>query len=156
MIDRYRGAGLVEGGKYPLRDLLLEQLRRKPALFPPRELARKIISSSRQSKDGLVTYGELWKAFLPHRPWEANNSRRIMANALSRVIAYCVDHRLPIITVLVVRQSPRLLSGDAIQNIYDESRQLGVDVGHDSAAFVEGQRIKALALSDAELPSDGE
>ena len=156
MIRNYRKAGRETGGIYSLSELLLEQRRRTPSIFPTRELAQKIVAMSRQSPDGLVTYGELWSSCLPDRPWEGNNSRRIMANALSRVIAYCVDNNLPVMTVLVVRQSPRALSDDAIRNIYDESRQLGIDVGHEPRAFVERQRQSAIELSDKDLPLDRE
>lgn len=153
VVARYRTAGLTEGGKYSLSDLLLEQRRRKPTIFPPRDVAQTIIEKSRSSPDGLVSYGEIWNAFLPDRPWEANNSRRIVADALFRVIGYCVENGLPILTVLVVRKSERRLSSEAVEHIYRESRELGVEVGGDPLAFVTREREKALQLSLRDLPA---
>jgi hypothetical protein len=92
MRKRYLAAAKTEGGPYSLKEILLEQLRRKPSEFGIVETAKKIIELASQSEDGLVTYGELWKNFRPGVPWKANYSRRIVAHALSRVIYYCVKN----------------------------------------------------------------
>lgn len=154
MISNYRTRKVTEGGKWTLSTLLLEKRRRKPAIFPPRQLAEAIIRKTREAHDGLVTYGDLWKAFVPDRPWRGNNPRRIMADALYRVVGYCVSHDLPILTVLVVRASDRRLSPEAVANICHECRELGLRIGPDPELFVEQQRQRSLALNVAELPTD--
>lgn len=154
MISNYRSSGAVEGGRWPLSELLLEERRRKPTKFSPRDVAAAIVLLSRASPDGLVSYHDVWKTFLPDTPWRGNNPRRIMADALYRVIGYCVTHGLPILTVLVVRKSERRLSPEAIENIYRESRELGVEVGNDPIGFVAQEREKALSLSATSLPPD--
>lgn len=154
IIANYRARNAVEGGKWPLSALLLEQRRRKPVLFPPHQLANAIIRKSREASDSLVTYGELWKEFAPDQPWRGNNPRRIMADALYRVVGYCVDHDLPILTVLVVRANDRRLSPEAIANICHECRELGLQIGSDPERFIEHQKERSLALTTAELPLD--
>src|ERR1700686_3429055 len=99
----YRRSKRTEGGKYTLSEILLEQRRRSPSPFGTREIAAKILELARQSNDGFLTYGELWQSFRPDSPWLGNGTQRIVAHSLSRVIGYCVRHKLPIITVLVVR-----------------------------------------------------
>jgi hypothetical protein len=74
-----------------------------------------------------------------------------VAQGLFDVIGYCVRNRLPIITVLVVRGTTRRLSPEAVKNIYEECRELGVDTGPIPEAFVNDQIRKAKALSLSEL-----
>jgi hypothetical protein len=155
MIRNYRNRGVSEGGRWPLSDLLLEERRRKPSAFPPRDVVSTILTLSQQSPDGLVTYLDIWRSFLPERKWEANNSRRIIADALFRALAYCVDNDLPIITVLVVRTQDRKLSSEAVENICEESRELGINVGPDPVAFVEGERAKALEIPNRDISTLG-
>ena len=119
-----------------------------------REVAAKIIELAATSKDGLVTYGELWKAFSPNSPWEGHKNLRIVANSLYRVIYYCVTNQLPIITVLVVRANNRRLSDEAIANIYAECKELGVDVGLDPKAFVDNQIKLSRAVVIEGLPKE--
>jgi hypothetical protein len=73
---------------------------------------------------------------------------------LSRVIEYCIRHRLPLITVLVVQTGSRRLHPRAVQNIYEDARKWGVSVGHDSAAFVAGETSRSLELVVEDLPDD--
>jgi hypothetical protein len=80
--DRLRRANKTESGKYTLSEILLEIHRRKPSQFGVREVAAKIIELAATSKDGLVTYGELWNAFSPNSPWEGHKNLRIVANSL--------------------------------------------------------------------------
>lgn len=152
MIANYRSSGVTTGGRWPLTELLLEERRRKPTAFPPHDVAAAIIKLSQASPDGLVSYHDIWRTFLPDEPWKGNNPRRILADALYRVIGYCVDHGLPVLTVLVVRKNERRLSPEAVQHIYSESRDLGIEVGTDPAAFVAREREKALHLSASHLP----
>jgi hypothetical protein len=151
---RYLAAHKQEGGPFTLRDVLLEQLRRKPSAFGVVETARKIIELAAQSRDGFVAYGDLWKAFCPGVQWKANYSRRVVADALYRVIYYCVRNKLPILTVLVVKGDTRSLSEQAIHNIYDECKVLGVDVGLNPLEFVERESVCARGLVGTNLSDD--
>jgi hypothetical protein len=150
----YRRANRTEGGKYSLREILLEKRRRKFSAFGVREVAAKIIELAALSDDGLVTYGDIWKAFRPDTPWEGHKTRRIVSDSLYRVIHYCVTNRLPILTVLVVQGSNRKLSSKAIENIFTECRELGVDVGLDPKAFVDKQITLSRAFPVDSLPDD--
>jgi len=58
----YRRSKRTEGGKYTLSEILLEQRRRSPSPFGTREVAAKILELARQSNDGLLTYGDLWRS----------------------------------------------------------------------------------------------
>jgi hypothetical protein len=151
--SRYRERGLTEGGVYTLAEIRLEQRRRSPNPFGVRETAVKILELAAASGDGLTTYGELWSAFRPNEAWKGNASVSVMSKALDRVIAYCVDNRLPIISTLVVRTGSRSLSDQAVQNIYEEVKALGVDVGLDAAAFVLGQTDQSRKLLPDTLPA---
>ena len=75
----------------------------------------------------------------PELAQPCHKTLRVVADSLYRVIHYCVTNDLPILTVLVVRSNNRKLSGDAVKNIYNECRDLGVDVGLDPDAFVQTQ-----------------
>jgi hypothetical protein len=144
----------TEGGNYSLSEVLLEKKRRTPTNFGVRETAAKIVELSAASSDGLITYGDLWNASRPHTPWQGNKTQKLVSNALARVIHYCVVNRLPIITVRVVNAQNRKLSSKAIQNIYEECKDLGVDVGLDPRGFVDRQFELSRALVADQLPSD--
>jgi hypothetical protein len=154
MIANYEKLGVSEGGKYSLAECLLERMRRRESPIPHVELARRIVDRARQSADGRVTYLELWNDFRPQQEWKGNASLRELGQSLSRVIEYCVRNRLPLITVLVVQTGSRRLAPSAVQNIYDDARKLGVDVGHDAAAFVELETTRSLELLADDLPID--
>jgi hypothetical protein len=149
----YRKAGKIVGGKYSLSEILLEKKRRRPSVFGVREVAAKIIELATESSDGLVTYGDLWKAFCPNTPWEGHKTLRVVADSLGRVIHYCIINNLPILTVLVVQASNRKLSDDAIRNIATECRELGLQVGPDPGAFVDHQKTLARSVIVEQLPS---
>jgi hypothetical protein len=151
----YRRSRLTEGGKYSLSEILLEQRRRAPSPFETREVAARIIELGRQSCDGFLTYGELWHSFRPNSPWSGRGTQQIVAQCLYRVIGYCVRHKLPIVTVLVVRGANRQLSAEAVQNIYNECRELDVDTGLNAEAFVKDQIKMAKALTLHDLPGEG-
>jgi hypothetical protein len=150
----YRRANKTEGGKYSLSEILLEKKRRKPSAFGVRDVAAKIVELAAASDDGFVTYGDIWNAFRPDTPWEGHKTLRIVADSLGRVIYYCVRNRLPILTVLVVRASNRKLSSKAVENIYRECRELGVEVGLDPKAFVENQIRLSRVVIIHQLPGD--
>jgi hypothetical protein len=154
MEANYRSKNKTEGGKYSLSEVLLEKKRRRPTAFGVREVAAKIIELTKASDDGFVSYGEIWTAFRPSIPWEGHKNLRIVADALGRVLHHCVKNRLPILTVLVVQSANRKLSSKAIQNIYNECRDLGLDVGLDPTAFIENEVEAARALVIDQLPDD--
>ena len=141
----YRRANKSVGGKYTLSQILLEKAQRKPNVFGVRETAVKILDLTAASKDGLVTYGEISNAFRPNSPWEGNNTQKIVADALGRVVHYCVTNELPILTVLVVRGSTRALAKEAIANICNECRELGMML--DMIPMISlGDKLTRLAL----------
>ena len=148
----YRRVNKTEGGKYSLSEILLEKLRRKPTAFGTREVAAKM---ARASDDGLCTYGQIWSEFRPNAPWEGHKTLSIIASSLGRVVHYCVTNDLPILATLVVQTGTRQLSEKAIQNIYNDCRELGVSVGPDPDAFVRKQvdLARALAISDLPFPA---
>lgn len=152
MERRYVKQGVTEGGPYSLYEIRIELRRRLPSEFDVREVASQIIKLAQASPTKLTTYGALWKVLLPGRKWEANNSRRIIRNALGNVIAYCYRHRLPILTVLVINASEGALTEQAIANIAGECRDLGMDTGTDDHAFVESQVAASQTLIAKDLP----
>lgn len=149
----YRKEKKTVGGKYSLSEILLEKKRRKPSEFGTREVAAKIIELANKSSDGLCTYGSIWSAFRPDAPWEGHKTLRIVADSLGRVIYYCVINKLPILTTLVVQAGTRRLSPGAIRNIYNECRDLGVDVGLEPEAFVSDQVRLSRSFVINELPA---
>lgn len=151
-ISNYEKSGKDTGGKFTLAELHLEKLRRLKSPFPPAEVAKVIISIARKSDDGLVTYKEVWERFRPDSKWIGNEPRTEPGKALGTVIAYCIDHGLPLLSALVVQANKRSHSEEAIINIHNLARKLGVDVGADPKAFVQKQQQEALALVAEALP----
>lgn len=145
---------MTQGGKYTLQEILLEQKRRLPTYWSAKDVTTRIVELASSSTDGLVTYGDLWKSFNPAIPWEGHKTLRVVANALGKAIYYCVTNRLPIVTVLVVRGQTRRLSTEAITNIYQECKELGVDVGLSDVDFVQAEIRKAMDLLVTDLPDD--
>jgi hypothetical protein len=150
----YRRQNRSEGGIYTLSEVLLEKKRRRPSPFGVREVAAKIVELAAQSHDGLLTYGDIWHAFRPNVPWEGNYSQKIVADCLNRVIHYCVTNRLPILTVLVVRSNNRRLTLDAIENIVLECKELGIETGLDSSAFIQEQIALSRNVVAENLPAE--
>lgn len=153
---RYRAMGKTDGGIFSLKEILLERLRRRPNVFGTRETAAKIVELASTSLDGLVTYGDIWKAFRPDQPWEGHKTQQIVASCLGRVVHYCVTHDLPILTVLVVRGDSRQLSPEAILNICNECRELGLQVGPDPSVFIARQTTLARGVAIAQLPLESD
>ncbi len=151
-IANYERSGKAEGGKFSLSELLLEKQRRIVSPFPPAETAKTIVEMAQASKDGLVTYKEVWQKFRPNAVWTGNAPRAEMAKALGRVIAYCIDNKLPILTALVVKGSTRSHSPEAVQNICNEARSYGIDVGTDPYGFVKSQQDRSRSLIVETLP----
>ncbi|WP_447765298.1 hypothetical protein [Sphingopyxis panaciterrae] len=151
-IANYENSGKIEGGKFSLSELRLEKQRRIISPFPPAETAKAIVEMAQTSKDGLVTYKDVWQRFRPNAVWTGNAPRAEMAKALGRVIAYCIDNELPILTALVVKGSTRSHSPEAIQNICNEVRSYGIDVGTEPREFVKGEQDRSRTLVAEALP----
>ncbi|PWB89802.1 hypothetical protein C5688_13245 [Methylocystis sp. MitZ-2018] len=66
--------------------------------------------------------------------------------AVGGVIGYCVDKGMPLVSVLVVRQSNRCLDPSAKKEIVRVAKSLGVDVG-DSDTFLDRQIEAAKELA---------
>ena len=139
LVQRYRQRGITEGGKFTLSELLLEQKRRTPSKFGGVEVVTGIIELARKSPTGLITYGDLYRYLSGGLPWKGNATQSEMSRALDLGIHHCVQNSLPILTVIVVRQSGKL-APDAVQGIYDECKELNVDVGISPELFVKKQR----------------
>jgi hypothetical protein len=148
----YQRQGKTDGGPFSLSAVELELLRRQPNPFGVRETAERILRLASNSPDFKTTYGEVWKSFRPDQPWKGHGSLSVMSNALGRVAAYCIDNKLPIITILVVRTGSRKLSKQAENNIFDFARSLGVETGPDPVAFAADQELRAKQLIGAQLP----
>ena len=155
MIANYRKSAETEGAVFSLTELLVAQRRRIKSEFDTVALAKAIVSNSSAAADGLTTYKELWTEFRPGEPWVGNHSQQVIGNALSRVVGYCVDHGLPILTVLVVQSGSRTLDSKAVANIANDARGLGVDVGPEPDDFINRQRRLARAIAAEALPEDG-
>jgi hypothetical protein len=127
--------------------------RRKPRDFDPREVVRIILEQTRASVDGLTTYGEVWHAMTGGQPWKGNATQSKMGRELAHALAYCHQSGLPIVTVLVVGQSKRTLSDEAIDRICEECAELGLEIGPDRRAFVEKHARESKNVALADLPS---
>ena len=150
-LGNYRRAGEMEGGKYTLLELQKEQARRN-SVFSGKDVATRILTLAQPSDDCLTTYLDLWNGLYPDRDWIGNDSqRRIMAD-LDPAIIYCIEHELPIVTVLVVPRATRRLTENAIKNIYNRCRELGVQTGPIATEFVDRQRVAACNLDISRLP----
>jgi hypothetical protein len=152
MERRYVEQGRTEGGPFTLYEIRGELQRRLPSPFDVREVARKIIELATENPGGTTTYGDLWRALLPGQPWQGNHSQQIIGNALGNVIAYCHQNNLPILTPLVVNAGAGALTDEAIANIADQCRRLGMDTRPNDRAFVEGQAGQARGILLANLP----
>ena len=146
-IRNYVDRGMNVGGKFALAELKLEKMRRVKSPFSPKETAKVIVEHAKKSPDGLVTYKQIWEVFRPGAIWIGNAPRTEMAKVLAAVIVYCVDNKLPILSTLVVRANPRNHSEEAIVNIYNEAKSLGLEVGSDAHLFVKNQQDIALNLT---------
>lgn len=151
-IANYVKQGKEAGGKFTLAELRLEKQHRIKSPFPPAEVAKAIVRLAKESSDGLVSYKQVWEVFRPESKWIGNAPRTETGKALGAVIAYCADHGLPLLSTLVVQAGKRSHSDDAIANIHNEARKLGLNTGADAKAFVFRQQEEALELLENELP----
>ncbi len=155
-IANYKREEKTDGGIYPLSDLLIEQLRRSDTPKNPKDVLRFVVESASASADGKTTYHDVWTFLHPDTPWKGNHSIKVVGSTLGAVIAYSVRNGLPIVSTLVVQSGSRKLSDRAIQNIYDECKSYGVDVGLVPTDFVarEAERAKHLELDGLPIDRD--
>ena len=146
IIKNYERNNVSVGGPYSLRQVKLEQLRRIKPTFPPREVAKFIIERSNQSVDGFVTYLEIWKHFKPQEPWHGHKSLHEIMNVLGAVVHFCVNNNLPVITSLVVRTNTRNQTENAVENMYEEAKKFGMNVGLIPDEFVSQQQSESRQL----------
>ena len=132
---------------------LLQKLRHQRDVFGARDVAGKILEFSRGSEDGLVTYLQIWDAFRKD-PWKGNYSLKMVGNSLKRVAYYCLLNNLPFLNILVVQKGTRNLADKAVQNIYKNYRELGVDVGIDPHAFIKREIERCRSFQNHKLPTE--
>lgn len=148
-IQNYRAAGRTEGGRYSLKELCTEQLRRNGRNYNGSDVVNAILKISRKSERGLVSYGNVWSHFYPDREWIGNNTQREVGNMLAAAIYYCALHKLPIVTCLVVRETEQQATENAKENIFRTARDCGVDTGPDIHAFYQSQLNASLQLAQS-------
>lgn len=151
-IAAYGREGGTDGGIYTLKELLVEQLRRSPRVRSPRDVLQFIVGTASASPSGTLTYKQLWQFLFPDTNWKGNHSVSVVSDTLNTVIAYCVQHGLPLATTLVVQASSGKLSDSAITKTYEEARQYGYDVGPVAAIFVAQQAERSRELTAEMLP----
>ncbi len=151
-IGAYEREGKTQGGIFTLSELHVERLRRSPSARPPRDVVGFILDRVSASDHGSVTYLELWDFLMPGVPWKGNHSIRVVGSSLAAVVAYCIGNGLPLISPLVVQSGSGALARRAIENIYNEARLYGLDVGPVPEDFVNEEARKARALRPEQLP----
>jgi hypothetical protein len=145
--------GSARGVRFSLADVRSEMRRRQPGRrFDPRVIAATIIQQARASQDGCTTYGQLWKQLTGGSDWVGNASQSTMGRELGRLIAYCHQNGLPILSTLVVRQNQGVLSDAAVNAICEDCIKLGIEVGPDRNAFVSAQATASRQVVAEQLP----
>lgn len=141
------------GVKYSVADVRAEMQRRRPHDFDPRQVAATILEQAKGSPNGLTTYSRVWTAMTSGAKWVGNSTQSKMGRELANVLAYCHQKELPILTVLVVRQSDGTLSDKAVERICEECEALGLEVGPDRAAFVSAHAEASRRVVAEQLPT---
>ena len=148
--QNYFAKGVIKGGIFSLAEVRAEKFKRLANGLDGQQIFQLILDLSNDTADGFTAYIDLWNAIFPHQDWCGQHSVRIMMEIMHEAFIYCVENKLPIVTVLVVGANTRCLSTKAIKNIYESAHNLGVDVGLDANGFVEGQILKAFELFKAD------
>lgn len=147
LVKNYKKYDKVEGGMFPLSEIYIEQRYRIKTDFSAEQIFEKILECSLISDDGFVTYLQLWTEFYK-KPWKATHSVNVVMDMMGKVIGYCVDKRLPIVTTLIVRTANRKYTPKAAENIYSECRMLGMKIGDVSAKeFCRLEKEKSLEFA---------
>lgn len=138
LIGNYARKGVSTGGPFPLDVCMRERAMRQPTEFDVNQTFDAIVEMSRNSEDGTITYGALFERLSGGRPFVGHHSLKNIGNALGKVVARCINEKLPILTALVVPQNG-MITQKAIENIYEESRRLGKPVPPNPNEFYEQQ-----------------
>ena len=138
----YLAKDKIEGGPHTLVEVNKELLNRKGSDLDGKDIVNAIISLTNNSPSGITTYGELFTK-IHNKKFIGNSSQSKISKDLDRVIYYCIQNELPIITTLVMRKNQEKLTEQAIQNIYDECKDLGVDVPASPDTFVKSEQEKS-------------
>lgn len=145
-------SGTARGVVFTLADVNAELVRRKPSILDIRRMAATILEQAKKSPDKVTTYGEVWLA-LTGKVWRGNAPRTHMIKSLTKLIGYCHQHRLPMITVLVVSKEDGKLTDKAIEGICRDCQALGIDIGSDKAKYVREEAEKSFCLLVEDLPA---
>lgn len=149
LVKNYKKYDKVDGGIFPLSEIYIEQRHRLKTDYSAEQIFEKILECSLKNEDGFVTYLELWTEFYG-KPWKATHSVNVVMDMMGKVIGYCVDKKLPIVTTLIVRTANRKYTPKAADNIYSECKMLGMKISDVSAKeFCRLEKEKSLALARA-------
>ena len=150
--QNYRNKGLTEGGKYSLKEVLSEKLRRQGKKFNGRDVAKTILELAQNRGDGKVTYKELWQKFYPSKEWKGHSSLAEVRAALGAAVNYCIESELPLITSIVVQTESGENSQKAKENMRNAAREWGFQIHETAEEFVHQQAQKTLQLDPEKLP----
>ncbi len=148
LILNYKKKGVSLGGIYSLKDAKAEKDRRRsPSSITTDKAFELLLMRSLKSRDGLMTYKELWDEIFPGYDWVGNSSQRKLGAVLGDLIKYCVTMNFPVVTCLVVRKGQRQLDEAAMINIAGECKKLGLTVNVSPKEFCYSQEREARKLA---------
>jgi hypothetical protein len=150
--QNYRKKGLTEGGKYSLREVLSEKLRRQGKNYTGRDVAKKILELAQSRGDGKVTYKELWKEYYPYKEWQGHASVSEVKAALGAAVNYCIESDLPLITSIVVQSGSGENSAEAKENMRKAAQEWGYPIHQTAEEFVNKQANETRKLDPDKLP----
>lgn len=143
--------GTARGVLFTLADVNAELVRRMPSTLDVRRIAATILDQAKKSPSRVTTYGDVWLE-MTGKAWRGNGPRAHMIKGLTKLIGYCHQHHLPMITVLVVSKQEGKLTDKAIAGICRDCESLGIDMGPDKAKYVKDEAEKSLRLTVENLP----
>ncbi|WP_022684114.1 hypothetical protein [Sphingobium bisphenolivorans] len=151
MIGNYDARGLTVGGKWPRSDLAIELDRRKTSIYEPVRLARLILAECHKAADKRVSYKDLYQAWHGERHPLGQYWVNQLTDGLGVLGAWCWDHGLPIISVLVVNDGTRELSPKAAINIWTALRDRFSETPDSVDEFARQQGEAALAMPPSNI-----
>jgi len=117
-----------EGNRiYTLENHRMEPVR--DPLIPVREYFALILKLSSQSRDGLVTYKEVWEG-CGKGEWEGRNSMAAVAQSNIHLSYFCLGSNLPNVAALIVRQDTRAKVDSSLQYLKLGAEYKGHDVSN--------------------------
>jgi len=133
--NNYRRKGQTAGGPWSLSEVLQERAIRNPNPDNPEAVIHVILGDCACSPTGRISYKDLWDMMAPKRKWHRVVSRKVVSEAMKRVIEFCVYHQLPVFAFLVGEEGGEYLSDADIEFGSSCCRLLECDVGPNPAAF---------------------